>query len=251
MKQNSIIDLFNSKVGQIAILIDPDKCDLLKLEEEAIRYNTSVADFIFVGGSTVEQSQFKAVCKILQEKSSLPIVGFPGDVFQYSSHLDALLYLSLLSGRNPEYLIGQHLHTSIEISKEPFEVIPTAYLLIDGNRPSSVAYVSQTTPIPQDQFGIIERTAMAGKLQGKRLLYLDAGSGAKISVSPKVIENLRNINLPIIVGGGLRTKRQLLDLAQVGTNVLVIGNYMEENPDFLIQLQEFKKERSQSLKTGS
>jgi putative glycerol-1-phosphate prenyltransferase len=251
MKNNSILDLISKATGQIGILFDPEKCDLKTLASQVKRIDHSTADFLLVGGSTVEQKQFAYVCQILKENSDLPLIGFPGDVFQFSSHLDGLLYLSLLSGRNPEYLIGQHIHTSLEISRELFEIIPTAYLLIDGCRPSSVAYISQTTPIPQDQLGIIERTAMAGKLQGKKLLYLDAGSGAKISVAPKILENLASLELPIIVGGGLRSKRQLLDLANAGANLLVVGNHLEENPDFLNQLREFKKERSQSLKTGS
>ena len=247
----NLLNQIKKQTGQIAILIDPEKCDLIDLEKNASGLNQTYADYIFVGGSTVQKSQLEAVCTILKKVTTLPIIGFPGDVFQFSPNMDGLLYLSLLSGRNPEYLIGHHIHSSLEISNESFETIPTAYLLIDGAKPSSVAYVSQTTPIPQDQLSIIERTVMAGKLQGKQLLYLDAGSGAKMSVSPNIVMNLRSVGLPIIVGGGIRTQQQLVHLTEAGANVLVIGNHLEENPAFMNELYSFKKERSQSLKTGS
>jgi phosphoglycerol geranylgeranyltransferase len=234
---------FLSKInGQklIAVLVDPDKFDLNISHEFIKRLSFSKVDFIFVGGSTVSTSKFTECVKILKDSLTIPIIGFPGDVYQYCSELDALLYLSLLSGRNPEYLIGHHLRTAKEIQKEDFETIPTAYLLIDGGHQSATAYVSQTQAIPQNQIDIIERTAIAGVLQGKQLLYLDSGSGAIQSVKKSIIQACSKLNVPLIIGGGIRTLAQIEEAHESGANLVVIGNHLEENSDFLLDLHSYK-----------
>jgi len=143
-----------SKKGQIAILIDPDKFDFSNKKDFIKKLNFANVDYLFVGGSTVEKSDLQNVVHFLKENSELPIVIFPGDVYQYDENADAILYLSLLSGRNPDYLIGQHVRTAKNISESNLEIIPTAYLLIDGGNHSAVAYVSQTSPIPQNQISL-------------------------------------------------------------------------------------------------
>jgi putative glycerol-1-phosphate prenyltransferase len=207
-------------------------------------------DFIFIGGSIVSREDFKTVTDYLFEHSSLPLVIFPGDAHQISNKADALLYLSLISGRNPDYLIGHHVQSAQEVYSMDIEVIPTAYILVDGGNLSSVAYVSQTTPIPRDHQTIIVNTAKAGILQGKKLIYLDAGSGAKESVPSAIIKELSYLNTPMIVGGGIRSLKKMDELRNAGANVIVIGNKLEEDMDFLLDIREFKLSDGKSDRTS-
>lgn len=237
MRLNSTIykDILSRK-GQIAILIDPDKFDFSKKTEFVQKVKMANVDYLFVGGSTVVKKDLEKVVLFLKKEVDLPVVLFPGDVHQYDEKADALLYLSLLSGRNPDYLIGQHVRTAREIAQTDLEIIPTAYLLIDGGNSSAVAYVSQTTPLPQNQIHLIENTVIAGILQGKSLVYLDAGSGAKNVVSTSIIERVAQYEIPVIVGGGIRTIEQITAAKLAGANVIVIGNHIEENVDFLLDI---------------
>ena len=239
----TITNGFSKRTGQIAILIDPEKSkNKVQLKELIKKAQFAKVDYIFVGGSTVSREDFVSVVSFLKENSSIPVVIFPGASHQISKDADALLYLSLISGRNPDYLIGHHVQSANEVYAMDIEVIPTAYILIDGGTKSSVAYVSQTTPIPNDKISIITNTAKAGILQGKKLLYLDAGSGAQQSVLPETVKELKQLNSPIIIGGGIRTKEQISELSVAGANVIVIGNKIEEDIDFLLDIQSFIKE---------
>jgi len=238
LNTNEIHNHFSARTGQIAVLIDPDKFNtpetlspLLKKAEFA------GIDYFFIGGSTVSRKAFSETVAFIKKNTLIPVVIFPGAAHQISEDADALLYLSLISGRNPEYLIGQHVLSANEVYDMEIEIIPTAYILIDGGTKSSVAYVSQTTPIPNDKETIILNTAKAGILQGKKILYLDAGSGAKNHVPARIIEILKELNHPIIIGGGIRSKDALNNLSQA--NVLVIGNKIEEEINFLIDVKEF------------
>ena len=237
LAENNILHKFNSKKGQIAVLIDPDKfSNESDLKELLKKIHFAKVDYIFVGGSTVSRLTFIEVIKLIKANSEIPVVIFPGASHQISEDADALLYLSLISGRNPDYLIGQHVLSAHEVYDMSIEVIPTAYLLIEGGTRSSVAYVSQTTPIPSDKETIIVNTAKAGILQGKKLLYLDAGSGAKNHVPQRIVEKLVDLSTPIIIGGGIRSKEAIMQLSQA--NVIVIGNKIEEDIDFLIDIKE-------------
>lgn len=240
-ESNKILNQFKERLGQVAVLIDPDKySDLDELDALLKKTAFAAVDYLFIGGSTVLRKDFKTVIDYIRSKSSLPLVIFPGDSNQISEKADALLYLSLISGRNPDYLIGHHVQSAQEVYAMDIEVIPTAYILIDGGNLSSVAYVSQTTPIPRDHESIILNTAKAGVLQGKKLTYLDAGSGAKESIPPSVIKNLKTLGSPIIVGGGIRSLEEMEELRIAGANVIVIGNKLEEDIDFLLDIKEFK-----------
>lgn len=239
------IEIYNSiasRKGQIAVLIDPDKCsDKTKLSELLKRAKFANVDFLFVGGSTVSQHDFIESIEFIKQSSSIPLVIFPGASHQISNEADALLYLSLISGRNPDFLIGHHVQSAQEVFEMDIEVIPTAYILIDGGSTSSVAYVSQTTPIPSDHHSIIMNTAKAGVLQGKKLIYLDAGSGAKKPIPSQVISRLQELNKPVIVGGGIKTREKIESLKESGANVIVIGNQLEENIEFLLEIEEYIK----------
>lgn len=237
-----ILDHFRQSKKAIAVLIDPEKCDngtrLLELLEKSA---FAGVDYLFIGGSTVTRREFSETVQYIKAHSSIPLIIFPGSSQQISEKADAILYLSLLSGRNPDFLIGHHVQSAAELFEMDLEIIPTAYLLIDGGTQSSVAYVSQTTPIPRENSTIIRNTAIAGKLQGKQLLYLDAGSGARFSVPSERIKELESIELPIIVGGGITTIEQIEELHQAGTNIVVIGNKLEQDTDFLLDIYAYKK----------
>lgn len=241
MKNNpSIYSQISSRVGQIAILVDPEKSDNgEKLRSLLKKAEFASVDFIFIGGSTVTKKEFETTIDFIKSNSKLPLVIFPGGSHQISDKADALLYLSLLSGRNPDYLIGHHVQSAGEIYTMNIEIIPTGYILIDGGTRSSVAYVSQTTPIPREQISIAKNTAIAGVLQGKRLLYFDAGSGAQFSVPTEMIEEIKCLDVPIIVGGGIKTIEQINNLKKCGVNIIVIGNHIEENIDFLLDIKNY------------
>ena len=242
LKSNEIYNHFSARTGQIAVLIDPDKFNSEELLLPIIKKaNFATVDYFFIGGSTVSRKDFIKTVSFIKNNTLIPVVLFPGAAHQVSEDADALLYLSLISGRNPEYLIGQHVLSANEVYDMEIEIIPTAYILIDGGSKSSVAYVSQTTPIPSDKETIILNTAKAGILQGKKILYLDAGSGAKNHVPSKIIKMLKELDHPIIIGGGIQSKENLHNLSQA--NVLVIGNKIEQDLDFLIDIKDYVLER--------
>lgn len=239
-RSNELLKKISGTARQIAILIDPEKLykedQLTELLEKA---KFAGVDYLFVGGSTVTREEFLKCVTIIKKKSNIPLIIFPGASHQVSGLADGLLYLSLISGRNPDYLIGHHVASSGEIYDMDLEIIPTGYILIDGGTNSSVAYVSQTTPIPSNKDSIIVNTAKAGLLQGKQLLYLDAGSGAKHPVPTEIISKLSELNAPLIIGGGIRSLEKIEQMHDAGANVVVIGNKIEENIDFLLDIKSY------------
>lgn len=240
-ESNNIFNQFKEKLGQVAVLIDPDKyTNLDELGRLLKKTVFAEVDYLFIGGSTVSQKDFNVVINFIRLNSTLPMVIFPGASHQISNNADALLYLSLISGRNPDYLIGHHVQSAQEVFAMDIEVIPTGYILVDGGNLSSVAYVSQTTPIPRDHQSIIVNTAKAGILQGKKLIYLDAGSGAKQSIPSSIVQELSALDTPLIVGGGIRSRKKMESLRDAGANVIVIGNKLEEEIDFLLDIRDFK-----------
>jgi phosphoglycerol geranylgeranyltransferase len=242
--QNKILKKFSSNKGQIAILIDPEKSnkenDLINLIRKA---EIAEIDYFFIGGSTVTKTDFEKVISILKNNTNIPLIIFPGSSQQISEKADAILYLSLISGRNPDYLIGQHVDSANELYEMNIEVIPTGYILIDGGNKSSVAYVSQTTPIPRDQMNIATKTAIAGVLQGKQVIYFDAGSGAKKTIPIEMIKNIQKLNVPIIVGGGIKKIETINEYKNSGVNVIVLGNHIENNIDFVLDLKNLNKNK--------
>lgn len=235
------MSLFESlyKKNQIAVLIDPEKCQLEKQIRELVeKIHFANIDYVFIGGSTVSEKEFNQTISYLRKTIQLPILIFPGSSNQISEKADAILLLNLISGRNSDFLITHHIQAAQKIIDSNLEVISTSYLLIDGGRQSSVSYVSQTTPIPQDQISIAYQTALAGKLIGHKALFLDAGSGAKNAVSIEMVKAMTKLDQPLIVGGGIREMHQIKELHMAGANVVVIGNKIEEDIDFLLDLRE-------------
>jgi putative glycerol-1-phosphate prenyltransferase len=218
----------------LAILLDPDKTSPEEIPSITKRIETLKATFIFVGGSFVANGKTAVFVKTLKNNTKIPVVLFPGDYSQVTDEADALLFLSLLSGRNPEYLIEQQIKSVPFLKNSNLEIIPTGYILIDGGTQSSVLKVSKTTPISQNNVELAVTTAIAGMFKGKQLIYLEAGSGAKTPINSKIIAEVhKNISIPLIVGGGIRTKRQLENAYKNGADLVVIGTAFEENIDLL------------------
>lgn len=217
----------------LAILLDPDKTSLDQLPEITSRIVNLKADFIFVGGSFVENGITDLFVKTLKKHTNLPVILFPGDFSQLTNHADALLFLSLLSGRNPEYLIEQQIKSVPFLKNSRLEIIPTGYILIDGGTNSSVLKMSNTKPISQENIQLAVDTAVAGMYKGKQLIYLEAGSGAKTPVNSQLISAVKqHISIPLIVGGGIKTKEQLHNAYENGADLVVVGNAFENNSSF-------------------
>lgn len=221
----------------LAILLDPDKLSQDTIAEIIDQIHHKKVDFLFVGGSVVKKGITAKFVQNLKKISQIPIVIFPGDFEQITHEADAILFLSLLSGRNPEYLIEQQIKSVPAIKKSNLEVISTGYILIDGGKETAVQRVSNTKPISQENSALIVQTACAGMYAGKQVIYLEAGSGALQPVNPKIIQEVReNITIPIIVGGGIKTKDQLQKAYQNGADLVVIGNGFEENKQLLTNI---------------
>jgi len=226
---------FYAKISQVtnhggkllAILIDPDKFN----EAEATSYLKKIpkeTTHIFVGGSTVEKLKTEETVKSIKNVTNLPVILFPGDYSQITETADALLFLSLLSGRNPEYLIEQQVKSVDKLKNSKLEIIPTAYILIDGGKECAVQRVSGTMPISQRAVETVVNTALAGEFSGKKLIYLEAGSGADFPVSEEIISEVKKaINIPLIVGGGIRSLAQQESAYNAGADMIVMGNHFE------------------------
>lgn len=236
-KQNSIYQNILKSVAAneklLAVLIDPDKFDLKKTEGFIVKLNQSVATHIFVGGSAVEAHVTEVLVYEIKKYTKLPVILFPGDVTQITNHADALLFLSLISGRNPEYLIGKHVASISTLRTTTLEVISTGYMLIENGKETAVQRVTETLPMPKANTQNIVDTAKAGELLGMKLVYLEAGSGAKEPITPEIISLVKQeLEIPIIVGGGIKTVEQLNNAYNAGADMVVIGTAFEENESF-------------------
>lgn len=221
----------------LAVLIDPESTDEAKITELVGLAESAGIDYIFVGGSTARHTEMEAALILLQELSDIPTFIFPGNVSQLSDKADALLYLSLISGRNPDLLIGKQVESVPFLRTSNLEIIPTGYLLIDGGNQSSVAYISNTIPIPKRHIEVAVNTAIAGQYLGMQLIYLEAGSGAINPVPRNMIKAVSQaLTVPLIVGGGIRTPEAAANAVNAGADLIVIGNILEKDPAALINL---------------
>lgn len=236
----------------IAVLVDPDKVDdPAKLKHLVLLANENCIDFFFVGGSLITTSNLSEVIQSIKEDINIPVVLFPGSSLQIDPGADAILFLSLISGRNPDLLIGQHVQAAPILRNNRIEVLPTGYLLISSGRTSSVAYISNTTPIPEDKYSLAACTALAGEMLGLRLIYLDAGSGAEREISPRMITAVRkSIQVPMLVGGGINTAQKALHALEAGADMIVIGNALEKSPDLLTEISDKVYDWNRSLEAG-
>jgi phosphoglycerol geranylgeranyltransferase len=222
-----------------AVLIDPDNhtpASLKKIRSLSIKAGV---DLFFFGGSLLTRDRVDASLEILKQDNPVPVILFPGNDFQVNPRADGILFLSLISGRNPELLIGKHVVAAPYLKASGLEVIPTGYILVDGGSATSVSYMSNTIPVPSDKPAIAACTAMAGEMLGLRMIYLDAGSGAKRPVPPAMIREVRNtVSAPLVVGGGIRTPSMARQAAKAGANIIVVGNALEKDPDLVISISE-------------
>ena len=234
---DNILRSISEEKKLLAVLIDPDKMKPEDLSGFIQKLNQSVATHIFVGGSTVDDFATEILVVEIKKQTNLPIVLFPGDVTQITNRADALLFLSLISGDNPEYLIGKHIKSISKLRDSNLEVIPTGYLLIENGKQTSVEKVTQTKPLSITNVQNIVDTAKAGELLGMKLIYLEAGSGALKAVPLEIISFVKQeLSIPLIVGGGIRTKKQLEDAYNFGADLVVIGTAFEDDESFFNEL---------------
>ena len=219
-----------------AVLIDPDKfhsTEVIQLAESA------KADFILVGGSLLTTGNFEQCITAIKKTTHLPVIIFPGNNLQISKEADGLLLLSLISGRNPEFLIGKHVIAAPALKSSKLEIIPTGYLLIESGKPTTASYISNTVPIPHDKVDIALCTAMAGEMLGLKLIYLDAGSGALKPVSKEMIKEVgQQLQVPLIVGGGIKDAESAIIACEAGADIVVIGNAIEKEPALIEKISK-------------
>jgi putative glycerol-1-phosphate prenyltransferase len=228
----------NIKKGKklVGILIDPGKLSIKDLVNTVKIANKSKVNYILVGGSII--SEHIDICiETIKKHCKIPVLLFPGSLMQVTEKADGILFLSLISGRNADFLIGNHVIAAPILKKSKIEVIPTGYILVENGKTTAVEYMSNTRPIPKDKTDIAVATAMAGELLGLKMIYLEAGSGASSTVSSQMISEIKsNINCPLIVGGGIRSKKEIQQAFKSGADMVILGTIVEENPDFLLSL---------------
>jgi phosphoglycerol geranylgeranyltransferase len=251
-----IIEILNKRqrIGKksIAVLIDPDKVDDASRLKHLINLGTeNCIDFFLVGGSLITTDNMSEVIAIIKENvSSVPVILFPGNAQQIDPSADGILFLSLISGRNPDLLIGQHVQAAPILKSYRMEILPTGYMLINSGKLSSAAYISNTTPIPEDKYTLAACTAMAGEMLGLKLIYLDAGSGAEREINSKMISTVRKaIDIPLIIGGGINTRQKAQTALEAGADMIVIGNVLEKDPDVLTDISDCVYEWNLNIET--
>ena len=218
--------------GSAVALIDPDTKYDNKILSMINLINESDFDIIFVGGSLISDNGFNKRLELIKKHTNLPVIIFPGSSRQLSNHADAILFLSLISGRNPQYLISEHVKSAPMIHSLGIEAIPTAYILLDGGIRSSVEIVSDTKPLPMEKLDIILAHALAGQYLGKSLIFLESGSGAKEHVTCEIVSYLKpHLSIPIIVGGGVNTAESADLLVKAGADYIVTGSQIENLPN--------------------
>ena len=235
----NIQDSISKGENLLAVLIDPDKFSIENTSSFIKKVNESIATHIFVGGSIVNNDATDGLVSDIKKETNLPIVLFPGDVTQITNKANALLFLSLISGRHPEYLIGKHVEAVSKLSEMQLEVISTGYILIESGKKTAVEKVTDTKPMPRGNVQNLVDTAKAGQLLGMKLIYLEAGSGAKEPLTNTIISRVKEeLDIPLIVGGGIRSKVQLENAYNAGADLVVIGTAFEEDELFFDEIKK-------------
>jgi putative glycerol-1-phosphate prenyltransferase len=241
----SVYNQLCSPGKKLAVLVDPDKPTDKAISSLAKEAGNAGVDFFFVGGSLLTNDNMDSCIKLLKSYSDIPVIIFPGNSLQLSKKADAFLFLSLISSRNPEMLIGRHVISAPYLKLAGLEVVSTGYMLVDSGKPTTVSYMSNSVPIPADKSDIALCTAMAGEMLGMKLIFLDAGSGANNPVPAEMIKAVKgSINVPLIVGGGLKTPEMAANSLRAGADIVVVGNALENNPN---QLKSFAEAVHQSV----
>lgn len=222
---------------QFAVLVDPDKYNTRQLIDLSLIAGKSMVSYFFVGGSLLSEDNLDNTIKVIKDNCNIPVIIFPGDVMQINSSADGILLLSLISGRNPELLIGKHVIAAPYLKRSNLEILPTGYMIIDSGRPTTASYMSNSIPIPENKDEIAVSTAMAGEMLGLRLIYMDGGSGAQNPIPVNMIEKVKSaISVPLIIGGGIRTPQAAADRFKAGADIIVVGNAIEVKNSLLEQI---------------
>lgn len=220
-----------------AVLIDPDKVNDEKMHQLIELAVAAKVDYFLVGGSLVISNYLDQCVQFIKQNCTIPVLLFPGSPSQVSKYADALLYLSLISGRNPELLIGQHVVSAPAIRQTGLEILSTGYMVIDGGAPTTVSYISNATPLPANKNDIAVCTAMAGEMLGLKLIYMDAGSGAKKAITESMIEQVaKSIEVPLIIGGGITNPEKAYLNCKAGADIIVVGNAIEKDEALVMEM---------------
>ncbi len=231
---DTLFSTIEDKGAAHVVLLDPDRKYEDSIKKRVENANLSGVDALFVGGSLIMDLNCTERVKKIKSISNIPVILFPGGIGQLNSHYDAMLFMSVISGRNPHYLIGEQVLAAPLVKDMDIETIPTGYILMDGGAGSTVEFISGTRPIPMDRIDIVVAHALAGQFLGMRLIYLEAGSGAKEPVSTSVIEAVSSaIDVPIIVGGGINNPELARSAVEAGASIIVTGTIIEDNPDYM------------------
>lgn len=220
-----------------AVLIDPDKVNDEKMQR-LIDFSTAAkVDYFLVGGSLVISNYLDECVQFIKRSCNIPVILFPGSPSQVSKYADALLYLSLISGRNPELLIGQHVVSAPYVKQSGLEIMSTGYIVIDGGAPTTVSYISGAAPLPSDKDEIAMCTAMAGEMLGMKIVYMDSGSGAKRPITESMIEKVsQSISIPLIIGGGITDPEKAYLNCKAGADIIVVGNAIEKDENLILEM---------------
>ncbi len=236
---NNIVEKKKAGKKSFTVLIDPDKVDNIAIDQLVALAIDAKVDYFFVGGSLVISNHLDECIKQIKAASNIPVILFPGSPSQVSRYADALLYLSLISGRNPELLIGQHVVSAPFVKKSGLEIIPTGYMVIDGGAPTTVSYISNAAPIPADKNDIAMCTAMAGEMLGMSLIYMDAGSGAKRPITEHMIEKVsKHIEAPLIIGGGIINPEKAYLNCKAGADIIIVGNAIKKDLSLIKEMSD-------------
>lgn len=242
MQNNLLNSFWNVKTTQkkaFAILIDPDGLTEERLSSLLTLCRGNKIDYFFVGGSLITNDVMDQTIRMIKKETTVPVILFPGNSLHISGLADGILFLSLISGRNAEFLIGQQVVAAPVLKASGLEIMPTGYMLIDGGRPTTVSYMSNTNPIPHNKPAIAACTAMAGEMLGLKVMYLDAGSGAENSISPAMVSAVRQVvDTPIIVGGGIDSSEKVKELLEAGADIVVVGNGIEKDMSLIKEIAQ-------------
>jgi phosphoglycerol geranylgeranyltransferase len=234
---HSLTERKRSGKKSFAVLIDPDKVNDQSMEQLIQLSVDAKVDYFLVGGSLVISNYLDECLQLIKRSCNIPTIIFPGSPSQVSKYADALLYLSLISGRNPELLIGQHVVSAPVVKKSGLEIMSTGYMVVDGGAPTTVSYISNASPLPSDKNEIAVCTAMAGEMLGMKLIYMDAGSGAKRAIHESMIEKVaHSISVPLIIGGGIIEPEKAYINCKAGADVIVVGNAIEKDPSLIKEM---------------
>jgi len=243
-KKNIYKDLLDKSVENkkmFSVLIDPDKQNFADLHKTVSRCNDAQIDFFLVGGSIITKGDIATTVRFIKENSKIPVVLFPGNHQHVTQHADGILFLSLISGRNPSFLIGNQVLAAPIIQKTDLEVLPTGYMLVDCGTTTTAIYMSETAPLPYHKPDIAAATALAGEYLGLKMIYIDGGSGAQKTISTDMIKQVKSVlSIPLIIGGGIKSALQANDIYQAGADIIIIGNGAEENRSLIQEIADVR-----------